>query len=158
MPRNGRGSPLALTALALAAGSIVFFAGVAGVLLTAASTWLDRHPWPYWLLSLTLIAFIVAAALDLSLGPRAKPAARVALGSLSFASLLLVLIVGTFVPYWGSWGDLDIRELEGDSDLAWRTLLLYLLVAASVSGVFLGALVGFVSWRWRLLRFRRHLS
>lgn len=110
-------------------------------------------------LSVLVVAVAAAtwAALGLTLGKEPRLAPSVALGALVFAALLTMFVLGLFTPYAGGWGHRDLEQFGG-SDWTWPAWLSFLFVAAAISGAFFGALLGLVSWRWRLLRFRRHLS
>ena len=135
--------------------AIAFLTAVVGVLLSDSSQWVNRNGELFWVVALSLVAVIVAMALELALGSKGRALPKVALGALLFPLLLGVFTTGTVVPYLGGWGGLELQKLEADADAKWRDLLYLLLLLAVVAGTFFGGVVGLLSWAFRFIPSRR---
>ena len=137
-------------ALMVAGGGLAF---VLGALSTRPYS--DGLYSPVTLTVLVVIVIVVGMALRLVLDTERRAVAEIALGALLFSALLVVFVLGIFVPYLGGWGDRELQQFGGN-DSTWRSWLSFLLIAAGVFGMFFGAFVGYLSWAFRSRRFQRN--
>ncbi|MBI2913882.1 MAG: hypothetical protein HYY03_08185 [Chloroflexi bacterium] len=142
------------TILVVAGAAAAVFAGVVEALLASDHPWVYLATW--WLLALHLIfaATVVASGLGLAARGRRSIVEWMTWGAVPFSLLLMALVLGTFAPYWGGWGDLSLRELESDLDYNWAGAFAVLMAVALIGGSVLGLIMALFGRVWYMLHSR----
>jgi len=140
--------------IAVLGGALAFLLGLAGGQPDGDAVWM-------WLLaSLAAVATALVLAVRVILGtPKSEVAEAVSaacgtlLGGLLLAGFAAAFVAGIYVCFEEGWGDRGIQDDLGGIDQTWQSWLWEFLPTFVPYSAIVGALLGFLAWASRFVRF-----